>query len=201
MDRIKAVVFDIGNVLMRFSWWPYINGLFDAQCARAVSDAIWNTGWWNELDRGVLSPEQIIAGAQSAAPSRAAQVRTAFERAGEACFRLDYAIPWIESVKARGCRALYLSNYSDFILSRSRHALDFLPHLEGGVFSCRVGLVKPEPAIYTRFCELFGLRAGECLFIDDRAVNVALAHRCGMKALVFEGFGRTAPKVAAFLGR
>ena len=41
---IKTVIFDIGNVLMEFSWWPYVRSLFDEDTARVITDAFWKTG-------------------------------------------------------------------------------------------------------------------------------------------------------------
>lgn len=39
------------------------------------------------------------------------------------------------------------------------------------VFSCRVGLVKPEPAIYIECLNRLGLSAGECIFVGDGGSN------------------------------
>ena len=57
---IKTVIFDIGNVLMEFSWWPYVRSLFDEDTARVITDAFWKTGYWEEFDRGVLSYEESV---------------------------------------------------------------------------------------------------------------------------------------------
>jgi len=199
MDRVTTIIFDIGNVLMRFTWKAYADGLFGEEAAHRVTRAIWHCGWWNELDRGVLNVEQIIKGAQAEAPDLAAEIRAAFERSGEACFRHDYAIPWIESFKSRGFRTLYLSNYSQYLMDKRPDVLDFLPHLHGGVFSCRVRLVKPDPAIYARICDEYGLSARECLFIDDNPVNIALAKNFGLGTVRFENYAATAPQIEAFL--
>ena len=199
MNPITTIIFDIGNVLMRFTWKAYADGLFGEETAERITRAIWRRGWWNELDRGVLNVEEIIKGAQSEAPELASEIRTAFERSGEACSRHDYAIPWIESFKSRGYRTLYLSNYSEYLMDKRPDVLDFLPHLEGGVFSCRVKLVKPNPAIYQKICDEYGLNKHECLFIDDTRVNIALARSFGLGAIRFENYETTAPQIEEFL--
>ena len=48
-------------------------------------------------------------------------------------------------------------------------------------------LLKPEREFYTAALERFGLEAGECLFIDDNAVNCEAAARLGIDAVVFHG--------------
>lgn len=58
---IKNIIFDIGDVLMRFTWDEYINELFngDTETIAAVNEAINETGLWIELDRNVI-PENAI---------------------------------------------------------------------------------------------------------------------------------------------
>ena len=56
---IKTVIFDIGNVLVRFAWKPYITELFDEETADHITEALWHDGYWNEFDRGILTDEQI----------------------------------------------------------------------------------------------------------------------------------------------
>jgi putative hydrolase of the HAD superfamily len=48
-------------------------------------------------------------------------------------------------------------------------------------------MVKPDVEIFEKLCELYGLNAGECLFVDDRDYNVEGARRAGMHGLVYEG--------------
>ena len=201
MDRIKTIIFDIGNVLMKFTWKAYAQQLFGAEAEPVITWAIWRRHWWNELDREVLTVEEIIAGAQSEAPQYAGQIRTAFERSGEACFRHDYAIPWIESFKARGYRTLFLSNYSQYLINKRPDVLDFLPHLDGGVFSYQVNMCKPEPAIYERICTQYRLLPGECLFMDDSRVNVTMARKCGLNAVHFVSYEETLPEIEEYLAR
>ena len=46
-------------------------------------------------------------------------------------------------------------------------------------------LLKPEPAYYQEALRHFGLRAEECLFIDDTPTNVEAAVRAGIGGVVF----------------
>jgi epoxide hydrolase-like predicted phosphatase len=52
------------------------------------------------------------------------------------------------------------------------------------VDSSRVGLRKPDPAIYTLTCDRLGVDAVDCLFIDDLACNVDAAAALGMRTLL-----------------
>jgi HAD superfamily hydrolase (TIGR01509 family) len=50
------------------------------------------------------------------------------------------------------------------------------------VFSARVRLIKPEPAIFELAAQRFAAAPGELLFFDDVAVNVDAARRAGWNA-------------------
>ncbi len=53
--------------------------------------------------------------------------------------------------------------------------------------SCFVGIQKPDPAIYQLALKLTQRDPIECLFIDDRALNLESAASCGMRTLQFRG--------------
>jgi putative hydrolase of the HAD superfamily len=55
------------------------------------------------------------------------------------------------------------------------------------VFSCSVGLRKPDPRIYLLACEQLGVEPGEALFVGDGANDeLAGAERVGMTAVLLE---------------
>ena len=58
---IKNVIFDIGMVLLTFDWDKYVHSLFnDEETEKTVTAATWhNPKIWNELDKGVLSAEEV----------------------------------------------------------------------------------------------------------------------------------------------
>jgi putative hydrolase of the HAD superfamily len=52
-------------------------------------------------------------------------------------------------------------------------------------YSCRLGTIKPDPAIYTAVLTAIGAEPAGVTFVDDRPVNVAGAEAVGMRALLF----------------
>jgi 2-haloacid dehalogenase len=48
-------------------------------------------------------------------------------------------------------------------------------------------LLKPSPEIYNLLLSRYGLKAEECIFIDDNPANVEGAKRVGMESIVFRG--------------
>ncbi len=56
------------------------------------------------------------------------------------------------------------------------------------VFSCHVGSVKPEAAIYGECLSQLGLTASECIFVGDGGSNELIgAHQVGLFSVFFSG--------------
>ncbi len=56
------------------------------------------------------------------------------------------------------------------------------------VFSCSVGLRKPDPRIYLLCCEQLGVETSEAIFVGDGANDeLAGAERVGMTSVLIEG--------------
>ena len=52
--------------------------------------------------------------------------------------------------------------------------------------SCYINLRKPDEALYRLALNVTGRTAEECIFIDDRAINVEYAGRLGMRTIQFQ---------------
>lgn len=189
---IKNVVFDIGNVLMRFTWREYIHSfLFNAETIRHVNGAIWYSGLWNELDRGIMTEEEIFYEMRNRDPKYREEVIMALQGVAECFKKEDYAIPWIKEVKQLGYGVYFLSNYSPFAQRCNPDCLDFLPYMDGGIFSCDVKHIKPDKAIYKDLCNAYHLKPDECVFVDDNEANVKAAIEFGMRAIQFTRYEET----------
>ena len=187
-QMIRTVIFDIGNVLMKFDYMPYIRTLLgDEETVYRVNGAIWRSGYWNDLDRGE-DVDKVYPKMLEADPEFREEIRLAFENVGQCMFKMDYAIPWIRELKGRGYQVLYLSNYSRYAMQANPDVLDFLPYMDGGVFSCDVGVVKPDRAIYRTLCEKYALEPSECVFLDDFEDNVSAARAFGMSGIHFHNY-------------
>jgi len=194
---IKNVVFDIGNVLMDFRWREYMHSLFgdDETVIRIVNQAIWHNGCWAAMDRDEMDGEAVLKSGTAFAPRYAREIKLALDQVSKAFHKCDYAIPWVRGLKSMGFSVYYLSNYSAFSVQANPHVLDFIPYMDGGVFSYKAKAVKPEPEIYFCLCRTYGLKPEECLFTDDVPENVEGARACGFQAVVFKGYDKTYPVI------
>ncbi len=88
-------------------------------------------------------------------------------------------------------RIFILSNTNPIHIKKVNEILyDFagLPALEEVVehtfYSYDLGLIKPDPSIYTRTLSQFNLKATETIFLDDNADNITGAESVGIHAVL-----------------
>ena len=202
MSRIKNVIFDIGNVLVDWDWKGYTKRLFPDEKVREVLDkCYWTNELWREMDRGALSQETIHRELIKLASPYEKEMETAYSRLGECITSFDYTKPYLSELKTRGYKVYYLSNYSDYLINKNPEVLDFIKEMDGGIFSCYVKLIKPDLQIYDALCKKYDLVPEECLFTDDKYINVVAAIEYGMKAVQFKGFEETKDLIEQELGR
>ena len=108
-------------------------------------------------------------------------------------------IPWIEELHERGYKVYYLSNYPEKIARECAHEMRFLHVMDGGILSYKIGMVKPNGEIYKRLLSDYGLKAEECLFVDDREDNCAAAIKEGFAALQYTTYKDVRAKMEALL--
>ena len=71
----------------------------------------------------------------------------------------------------------------------------FARFIEAPVFSCAVGLKKPDPEIYQTACRLLEVVPGACLYVGDGYnEELAGALNAGMSAVLIQPPGETPPK-------
>ncbi len=198
---IRAIIFDIGRVLMTYDWKAYFGGLFDGdeKKVQAVHDAFFGHGIWNEVDRGAWSDEKLMEAFVSVQPDYAQEIQLAWDRLGTAMRPFSRTEEWIRSLHERGYQVYYLSNWSHHLLKQAKEQLSFTEKMDGGIFSCNVRCIKPEPDIYCCLLKEYGLTARECVFIDDKKVNVEAAKQMGIQGIQFVDYEQTSQKLEEIL--
>lgn len=184
---IKNVIFDIGNVLTDFRWRDFLKdkGFDEAMIDRIAGATVLNPVWC-EYDRGMWTDEQLLEAFIKKDPAIEKEIHMAFDDFTGMVTPREYAIPWLQSLKANGYRVLYLSNFSRKAEVECADALNFMPYMDGGILSYRDKLIKPNPDIYKLILSRYGLAAEESVFIDDTLVNVEAAEKVGIHGIHFK---------------
>ena len=184
---IRTIISDIGNVLSGFTWYDFYKSKgYSEEMVERLAKATVKSDIWKEYDRGVLSEEEILNLFIANDPELEEDLRKTLANVRGIMERYDYAIPWIEELKAKGYQFLVLSNFSRKVLRECWSELDFLPYVDGGILSCQDKLIKPMPEIYSLILSRYHLKPEECVFMDDILENVEAARRAGINAFVFE---------------
>ena len=186
---IKNIIFDIGGVLADFRIREFLmeKGL-DAPMIRRVLKASVMNPYWGRFERGEVTEEETLRGFAAADPEIEKEIRLAYTDLTGMLVMRDYAIPLVQHLKKAGYGVYYLSNYSKKAYDECAESLAFMPYMDGGIVSFKVGLTKPDPRMFRCFLERFGLRPEECAFIDDTEENVTAARELGFEGIVFRTY-------------
>ena len=185
---IRHIVFDMGQVLVRFS-----AGLFSERLRLSAEDAelirweVLTTVEWVRMDRGTISDDDALARMCARLPQRLHDTAAYLVR------RWNDPIVPVPGM-ADVARDLKAAGYDLYLLSNAAtrqhtywHDIPGSEYFSGTFISADHHLLKPEDAIYQAFFQKFGLKPEECLFIDDSAANIEASENAGMAGIVFHG--------------
>ena len=185
---IKNIVFDFGNVLVRFDpeymTRQYIKDDLDVSL---MSEVLFDRLYWDKLDRGDITDGEVVEQSCKRLPERL------HGAVADIYYNWIYNIPEIdgmreivERVRQSGRGVFLLSNICHYFADRADE-ISIIKDFDGYVFSARAGAVKPEPKIFEYLCRECGILPEETLFIDDNAVNIEGAKRFGIHTYLFNG--------------
>ncbi len=186
MTDIRNVIFDIGNVVVRWSPQAICEAAFGAE--RATPEAVaqvFGDPLWLALNRGERSADDTMQLYRAKLGWDDELTNRFFSHITDSLSEMPGTLDLIDRLKAAGYRLFALTDNVHEIMAYLRSRYDFLDRFEGVVNSAEVGLLKPDPAIFRHALETYGLVAEESLFLDDLAHNVSGAQAVGMKAIQF----------------
>ena len=183
---IKNIVFDMGNVVIRFDPDAFIERFgVSGEDKKTLLLEIFRSPEWVMMDRGVLTDDQAADILCPRVPEHLRDVaRKLIALWDRPIIEVEGVCPLIEELKGLGYGIYLLSNAS----CRQPDYWQRVPAaklFDGTLISYSVRLVKPMPEIYEKFFETFSLKREECFFIDDSPANVEAALYVGMPATVF----------------
>ncbi len=189
---IKNIVFDFGGVLVEYDFKKFFaNQLGGKEQAEWFMHHVLTPEHNSMLDKADCSFDEYMAKWKRQWPDYAT-VLEAFDRHYTDIFtnEMPGIVTLMQQLKDKGYRLLGLSNWSAKVNDVIRKFPEPFAQLDGSLISHEVHLLKPDVSIFEAFCNRFGVKAEECLFIDDKPENVAGAKRAGLHAVVFSTVGQ-----------
>jgi putative hydrolase of the HAD superfamily len=188
---IKNVIFDVGGVLVDFRWRALMADLgMSIERQDEFEKKVFGSKWWAELDRGALAEEYVVGKLRESISEHIDAFELIWANQEYLVESFDYSPIWMDELKAKGLKIYLLSNYpkSIFSLHEEKGKFNFIDRIDGKVVSGFVGMAKPDEDIYRCLVDKYGLKAEECVFIDDREENIQTAKALGMKGIVFRDY-------------
>jgi 2-haloacid dehalogenase len=187
LKQIDCVVFDVGNVLVR---WDPRNlyrrmGYFDAETASILAEI-----GLLEINHRVLDAGGPFGATMEALVDRFPR-HTEFIRAFDRRWvellggAISASVAILERLKKAGVPVHAISNYNREKFDIARALFPFLNVFDELILSGDVRMVKPDPEIFKLLIRRRDLDVRRTVFIDDSADNVATADQLGFATIHF----------------
>jgi putative hydrolase of the HAD superfamily len=197
ISPIRAVFFDIGNVLLeydvgkalkRFSWAVKSHPV-------RVARLLWSRKILHKIECGTMSGRELYAICRSELEYPGSY--TQFKKLFCGPFRLNRKTAGILKRCASRVPTYLLSNTNFLHYEFIRDNYTFPTYVKGAVLSYKLKLRKPDRAIYDAALKIAKVKAAEAFFVDDLSQNVVAARRAGWQSVRY----RSAEKLERELRR
>ena len=181
--KVDTVVFDIGNILIRFAPDDFLQQLFpgDEEKQQHMLNVVYRGEQWKMLDRGTLTYEEAARELAKKHGGAYEDYMHAFEGWIELKTPIEEGWRAAQRCKRAGKKLYLLSNYPLKGYERLREKFSSLFEIfDGGVVSCYLHQMKPEKEIYQTLIEQCGIDPQRSVFIDDVEMNVQGAMKMGI---------------------
>lgn len=196
---IGAVVWDVGNVIVRWDSRTLYSKIFPdpVERDRFLAD-VCTMAWHAPTDCGVTFDDNCAA-LSARFPEHEAAIWAWKDRWGEMFSGpIAETEAAIEALQARGVKQYALTNMSHETVEETFAMSPAFGRLNGCMVSGIEGVMKPGPEIFELACRRFGFTAGEALFVDDSAANIATARGLGFHTHHFTHPAALRPALEAF---
>ncbi len=177
-----VIVFDVGNVLVRFDPLYISKKAFGERKYAQLHKGVFQSGLWGLIDTGLISLERLAQlmyeASHSDDPKDYEAILTLLNDFPKYECPL-IASTWLKPLKDMGKKLYFLTNYHDVGFQKTVERFDFFKYFDGGVVSAEENVIKPAPRIFEILTERYGFSPQDALFIDDNEENVLSAKACG----------------------
>lgn len=183
---IKNLVFDLGSVILKDTPRIVLDQLdLNPEERRSINEFFSSRTVWKELNLGLTDLKSSVM-AFNFAETIDQNTKDILIHYYQYRPLNDALLDLIKRFKASGYKIYLLSN-NNRDTERYLLKLPIIKQLiDGHVFSCDYGLVKPDPLIYLELFQKYNLRANECFFVDDKKTNIDIGKQLGMRGFVFD---------------
>ncbi len=183
---MQAVIFDLGGVLFRYAperrWDAFAE--LTGRTPATIRKRLLDSGYARACDLGRLKGQKAHAEGLRLLGHRLSAAR--FEALWVSAFEPDPDVIALAR-RVRDHAALTLLSNNSELVRRGLEARygEVLALFRPQLYSCDLGLAKPDPQVFSLALELLGTQAEETAFIDDSAANTQTATALGLPSHQF----------------
>ncbi|WP_425666713.1 HAD family hydrolase [Vibrio tubiashii] len=183
---IKNVVFDVGNVIVRWAPLEIVRLTFgNVEQPEVLAKKVFMSDIWLDLNRGYLTEIEAKHRYQLELDFSPQDCDRLFYYVKQSLIELYGSVDLIKKVKVAGYGVYALTDNVVEIVDFLKAEYDFWPLFDAATVSADLGLLKPQPEIYHSLLNSNQLIAEQCVFLDDMPHNVEGAKSVGMQAIQF----------------
>lgn len=184
MKQYKNIIFDLGAVLVNWQPKEILSSIFQNETDETAWQKINedNSQTWADFNKGLITEQDIskFFGKK--------YTEILFQELPKYLFILEDGIEILNKVKEKGYRTYILSNFPKELFESANivnnYEQNFINKFDGAIISYNIGTIKPEPEIYQALLNKYNLNPKECLFIDDKKINIDGAQHLGIDGIV-----------------
>ncbi|MBS1302103.1 HAD family phosphatase [Loktanella sp. SALINAS62] len=181
----KAVIFDIGNVLIEWQPERFYDSRIGALRRREMFAAVDLHTMNDGVDRGDDFAAAVAAMADANPDWRAEIMMWHDNWAQMASPDIPHSVRLLQALRGAGVPVFALSNFGIQTFALAETIYPFLRDFDRRYISGHMGVIKPDPEIYRMVETDCGVDPADLLFTDDRADNIAMADQRGWQTHLF----------------
>ncbi|WP_295891799.1 HAD family phosphatase [uncultured Vibrio sp.] len=186
-SSIKNVVFDVGNVIVRWSPIEIIRLTFGEEAAQEdLVSAVFQSETWLNLNKGFMSEGQAKSEYQKDLGFTDLECERLFYYIKQTQLLIFGSVELIQRLKKAGYKVYALTDNVHEIVAHLKSTYIFWDLFDGATVSAEVGLLKPQAEIYQSLLAQNQIEASESVFLDDMPANVEGAIAVGLSAIQFK---------------
>lgn len=187
--EIKAVIFDLGNVLVGFDHRIAVRRILKhtSKSEREIYDLFFDSWLTREFEKGKITPGEFFKRVKSLLG-----LKLVFQEFLPIWNEIFFSKPETEEFLVSlnsGLKLVLLSNINKLHYEYIREAFSFILALFGPgdvVPSYITGFIKPEKEIYNLAIRKTGRRLEDIIYVDDRGDLIEAARGYGLRAIQFQ---------------
>lgn len=184
---IKNIVFDVGNVLVRWDPHTIINESFPNHASpQSLMEAIFKHQTWYDLNLGLITEAQAITHYHERLNIDKDSLELLIQIAKASLLPIQESILLLERLSQMEFKLYALTDNTKEIMHYLKAKYQFWQYFHGVVVSAEIGYLKPAQEIYQHLLATYQLDPKETVFIDDLERNIEGAQKCGIKGVVFK---------------